>query len=260
MPLKRIDRERFASVSRSLDRAYRWGRESGTSWLREFGWQWAGIVAALSGMLLLFAKIGEDVFEHESGTFDAVVRDWFLGHQTPLGVRFFTAVTLSGGSVSMLVLAIVVSAWLWGARRRHVAPAVVSAATISIAAFGAIKWAFGRTRPIGAAAFLHRVTYSFPSGHSTASAAVLGTIAYVLWRERLADGGVVGVIAAIAAFLIGLSRLYLDLHWATDVLGGWCLGLGVATVAAALYERWRPREANAIAGQCPTVRAPDSPC
>ena len=210
--------------------------------MHEFGWQWAGIVVALSGALLLFAKIGEDVFEHESGTFDAVVRDWFLAHQTPLGVRFFTAVTLSGGSVPMLILAIAVAAWLWIARRRHVAAAVVSAATMSIAAFGAIKWAFARTRPIGAAAFLHRVTYSFPSGHSTASAAVLGTIAYVLWREHLAAGAIVGGIASIAVLLIGLSRLYLDLHWATDVLGGWCLGLGVAAAAAGVYERWRPRE------------------
>ena len=212
-------------------------------WLRALAWQWIGLVIVLVSALLLFAKIGEDVFEHESGTFDGAVRDWTVAHQTPLGIKAFTAITLAGGTVPAVLLAAIVAAWLWVARGRHVGAAVVSATTVSIGAFALIKEIFGRVRPIGAAAFLHRTTYSFPSGHSTGSAAVLGSIGYVVWRERLVSGRVAFWIACPIILLVGVSRVYLDLHWATDVLGGWCLGLGVAAASAGLYERWRPREA-----------------
>lgn len=231
----------FVSASR---RAYHWSRESALSRLRALAWQWVGIVVALIAAMGLFAKIGEDVFEHESRAFDGAVRSWTLAHQTVLGRRVFIAITLSCGTGPMVALAAVVALWLWRARGRHVAAAVVAAATVSTACFVAVKEIFARTRPIGAAAFLHRVTYSFPSGHATSSAAVLGTIAYVLWRERLVSARVVAWGAAVAVLLIGLSRVYLDLHWATDVLGGWCLGFGVAAASAALYERWRSRIAR----------------
>ena len=234
-------------------RALSLSRDRILPWLRALAWEWVGLVITLAGALALFAKIGEDVFDHESGTFDGVVRDWIVAHRTRLGTEFFTGVTRAGGTVPMLVLATLAATWLWVARRRHIAAAIVLAATASVGTFAAIKAFFGRVRPVGAAAFLHRTTYSFPSGHATGSAAVLGCIGYTLWRERVASGRLVIGVGTLAVLLIGLSRVYLDLHWATDVLGGWCLGLGVAAASAGLYEHWRPRE---TLGNPETVRVP----
>ena len=63
--------------------------------------------------------------------------------------------------------------------------------------------------------------YSFPSGHSTGSMAISVTLAYVLARHRVAPHWGVATATAMAfSVLVGMSRLYLDVHWGTDVFGG----------------------------------------
>jgi undecaprenyl-diphosphatase len=93
-------------------------------------------------------------------------------------------------------------------------------------------------RPAGAALFDER-TYSFPSGHATTSAAVVVTLCYVLAREGIISWTMAIVIGGVIPLLVGLSRLYLDVHWTTDVVGGWAAGLFVAAMSAALYEYLR---------------------
>ncbi|MGI8547632.1 MAG: phosphatase PAP2 family protein, partial [Gemmatimonadaceae bacterium] len=93
-------------------------------------------------------------------------------------------------------------------------------------------------RPPGAVTY-HITTYSFPSGHATSATAIFVTAAYVLWRERLLSRGLAISVGVAGPLLVGLSRVYLDVHWATDVLGGWAAGLFVAALSAALYDRLR---------------------
>jgi undecaprenyl-diphosphatase len=84
-------------------------------------------------------------------------------------------------------------------------------------------------------------TYAFPSGHATLAVAVCGTLAYVLWRERLLSGAAAIGAGIALPVVVGISRVYLDMHWATDVAGGWLAGLIVAAAAAAGYERTTTR-------------------
>ena len=60
-----------------------------------------------------------------------------------------------------------------------------------------------------------------------------------LWREELLTPGTALPLATVAPLLIGTSRVYLDVHWATDVLGGWSVGAAVAAISALVYERVR---------------------
>ena len=89
-----------------------------------------------------------------------------------------------------------------------------------------LKLVFARERPID----INIITesgYSFPSGHSMVSAGMYGFLAYNLWKSKIKNGckviGCIGLV--ILTFLIGLSRIYLGVHYASDVIGGFVLGI-----------------------------------
>jgi undecaprenyl-diphosphatase len=89
---------------------------------------------------------------------------------------------------------------------------------------GVLKLAFHRPRP--ELAFLHLETYSFPSGHSTAVTAAFGALAFLLWPAMRSPRRRVALVAAAVCLiaLVGFSRLYLGVHYLSDVLGGFALG------------------------------------
>lgn len=184
------------------------------------------------------AKVGEDVFNHESAPFDEPIRDWVLVHQSSLARSVFLLATHAGSPKVLIPSTAVVAAWLWRRQGLPIAAAVVVAPAVASAAFLLAKRIYARARPAGGAR-LHELTYSFPSGHATASAAIFGPLGYVLWRENMLSPAVALPLATVPTLLIGSSRVYLDVHWATDVLGGWSVGAIVAMMSALVYERVR---------------------
>ena len=184
------------------------------------------------------AKLGEDVFAKETAPFDDPIRNWALRHQGPVADGVFVAASRAGGPSVIIPLSVLAGAWLRGRRNLPIAGAVLLAPAASLTLFTLIKLAYRRQRPAGGALRGER-TFSFPSGHSAASAAVFGTLAYVLWREDLLDDELAVALALIPATVIGASRVYLDVHYATDVLGGWAVGGVVAAMSGMVYERVR---------------------
>ena len=212
------------------------------AWLTGFVKDWAVVVLLGTLALLGVAKIGEDVFEHESTRFDEAVQGWMLAHHNPTAERVFQWITIVGGITGMCVLTVAGGAYLWFRGRRHVAAAVLAVPVIAIALFNVVKTVYARPRPLGLGGRVD-TDFSFPSGHSTASAAVCCTLAYVFWREGFVGRRAAIAFAVVVPLLIGGSRLYLNVHWATDVLGGWCVGLLIAALTAALYVRHRQQRA-----------------
>ena len=141
----------------------------------------------------------------------------------------------------MFILSACAAVFLWTRDRYHVTTSVLTAPLAAFALFTLFKIAFARPRPLGLAHFAPDADYSFPSGHATTSAAVCCTLAYVLWREALLRAPWAIVFAIFVPLLIGASRVYLDVHWATDVLGGWSAGVFVAVVCVVIYDRNTPR-------------------
>jgi undecaprenyl-diphosphatase len=175
-----------------------------------------------------------------STTFDGAVQAWVLTHQNPQIHAVFLWITTIGGVMGMRVLALVGAVYLWFRGHRRVAAGVLVVPVVSVLLFNFVKGIYARPRPLGLG---DRVddSWSFPSGHATISAAVCCTLAYVLWREGFVGRWTALAFAVLAPLLVGVSRLYLNVHWATDVLGGWSIGLFVAALSAALYNHHRRR-------------------
>ena len=184
--------------------------------------------------------MGEDVLAGESTAFDDAVQHWVLAHQTAPIVTFFLIVTRVGGIAPMTGLAVIGAANLWVRGKQRVAAAVLVAPVVAIALFNAVKLLYARPRPVGLGGIVPS-SYSFPSGHATASAAICCTLGYVYWREGLTRRSTAVLFAIAVPLLIGVSRVYLNVHWATDVLGGWCAGLLIAVLCTLLYDRNRRR-------------------
>jgi undecaprenyl-diphosphatase len=151
-------------------------------------------------------------------------------------MRDFTALGSTG------VLAVVVAAiagFLAMTRKSHAALFVLASVIGGVLISQAMKWAFARPRPDlvphGAEVF----SASFPSGHSMMAAVVYLTLGALLARTQ-SDRAVKAYVLAVAvllAALVGASRVYLGVHWPTDVLAGWALG-GVWALFCLLVMQW----------------------
>jgi membrane-associated phospholipid phosphatase len=211
------------------------------SWLTRFWESWAIVVLCGAAAVVVFAAIGGNVAAHETTGFDGAIRGWVVAHQTPPLVTFFIWVSTIGATRCMYALALGAAAYLWYRGHRFVAASVLLAPVVAVGFFESAKRLFARARPPGLGHVFEGNTFSFPSAHATASAAVCCTLAYVYWREGIVGPAVATSVAVIVPLLIGVSRVYLDAHWATDVIGGWTAGLLVAILCIGLYDRNRRR-------------------
>ena len=211
-------------------------------WRRLLATRWLVLVVVAVVALFLFSELGIEILEPGANQVDQVARDWVLAHQWPPLVGLAWVLTSIGSTVGTAILGLAVTAWLWIRRHRRIAAVVGTAPVAATAGFDGLKHFFMRVRPPGAA-LAQITTYSFPSGHATVAAAVWLTLAYTLRRERLISRAAAVVLGVGWPVIVGLTRVYLDVHWATDVLGGWCLGAGVAGMATGVYEHLQHRRA-----------------
>ena len=157
-------------------------------------------------------------------------------------------ITYLGSSWVVLPLTVVIAVVLLILRRRwlalFLALSVSGASLLSVLAKDVIR----RERPPIDIRLQQSVSFSFPSGHSTQAAATYFALAIVvtILSQSRALRAVAWLAATLIVFFVGVSRVYLGMHWATDVLGGWMLGsLSVAglTIALAPLDTTQPSRA-----------------
>jgi hypothetical protein len=160
-----------------------------------------------------------------------------------------TAVSAAGGTAGMAVLALIGAGLLWRMGRRAEAGIVIGAAVGAELLVQGFKHLYGRARPPVIDRLTVATNFALPSGHALVSIVVLGVLAAVavLLSHRLAVQAGAVALAIAGTVTIGVSRLYLGVHWVTDVLTGWLLGgawLALCVTTLVLIQR-RPQPAPA---------------
>jgi len=154
---------------------------------------------------------------------DVRVASLLSAFRDPALVRFFTVVTAFGYWKVIITIGIAASALMWLQKRPHYLPGLWLTVIGNQLTVTLLKNIFARPRP--EMAVYAESSYSFPSGHSAASAAFFGFLTYVLIRERVGPIVVSFLVGATLVFLIGLSRIYLVEHYLSDVLNGYLVGV-----------------------------------
>ena len=172
---------------------------------------------------------------------DTEVYGWFALRRTPVASALFLAITTAGGALGMVSLVGIVLAVLVARRRFR------WAAYLAITSLGGfllnqlLKIQYVRPRPDLSAAVLDATGYSFPSGHTMSGTVVLGALAYLAARSAREWKNKSAALAALSTFAlaIGISRIYLGVHWASDVAAGFAAGLVWVTSTTTGYELFR---------------------
>jgi undecaprenyl-diphosphatase len=206
-------------------------------------------VLVVAGGVLLFAELMEMV-QGETRAFDRAVLLAFrnpMDLTNPIGPRWleivFRDITSLGGVTVLTLMTIAVTGYLLIDGKRGATILVLASVTGGVLLSGILKLGVDRPRPDLVPHLVEEYTASFPSGHAMLSAVVYLTLGGLLSRIEGPRRIKIYVLSVslILTFLIGLSRIYLGVHWPTDVLAGWCAGATWAVlcwrVALALQRR-----------------------
>lgn len=224
------------------------------------------MVVAGSG-LLVFADIAEDMMEGEGHGVDALALAFFRPSANPhdaLGPTWFehavAELTTFGGTANLTLIALVVILFLLIQKRLASVLLVVFALGGGAIISESAKVLFGRDRPPLIYRAVETANASFPSGHamlSTVTYLTLGALlAQVMPRKR--EKAFVFAVAVALALIVGASRVYLGVHWLSDVLAGWALGAAWAMICW-LAAWWIRRNLRRHPGVIPEPPLDDQP-
>jgi len=207
------------------------------------------VIALAAGTLIIvwtadaFIDIALALKEHDPTVqgVDSAVQQWIGARRTPLTSAFFATISMVAGPLGMGALVVNVLAVLMARRRFRLG------AYLAITAAGGallnqwLKLHYLRQRPDLEEALLGATGYAFPSGHAMSGTVILGALAYLASRSTRSWRSTSAALAALGttALAIGISRIYLGVHWTSDVGAGFVAGLLWLAATTTGYELFR---------------------
>lgn len=198
-----------------------------------------------AGGLLAFLMVASEVHEGETFAFDR----WLLialrdpadpaVPNGPAWVRhMLTDFTSLGGTAVLTLITVASAGYLLVAKRAETALFLIFAVAGGAAASTSLKLLFARARPDVVQHLVEVTNASFPSGHAMNSAITYLTLGALLARTEKSPAIRIYLIALaiLLTLTIGFSRVYLGVHWPSDVIAGWCLG-GAWAILCSLVAR-----------------------
>ncbi|WP_367381992.1 phosphatase PAP2 family protein [Stenotrophomonas cyclobalanopsidis] len=212
-------------------------------WMGRNAWRlvlvFAGVLLPLAG----FVALADEVHEFESFHFDAPLLWQMHGLHSPWLDRCFVLLSKLGYEWFLIPAdVLIVGALLWRRRWREatfVAVCFVGSALLNMGS----KQFFQRDRPSLWESIAPESTFSFPSGHAMGTMTLAATLVLLAWNTRWRWP--VLVLAPLFSLLVSLSRVYLGVHYPSDILAGWCAALvwvvGCYLVMFSRRQPWRHR-------------------
>lgn len=209
-------------------------------------WHGLGLTASLvlfGVFTALFAQITEGWMQQEAlYRIDRAVHRAFEGALSPDTAAAFRAVTHFGDVLTMLGGTLFMASLFWYRRRWWRMVTLALAMGGGQAILWTLKYVFSRQRP--GSQLIDAVGHSFPSGHTFTATVLYGFVIVIIWHwtKSISLRIITTVTLATLVLLVGLSRILLSVHWTSDVIGGWTIGLAwllCSFVLTHLLRAWR---------------------
>jgi membrane-associated phospholipid phosphatase len=185
-----------------------------------------GIVGLTTCLLIIYfvAQISDEVLEQEAFAFDRTILLWIHSFASPTLDRIMQFITsFNNPDLVSIVAGVALILLLWKRCYSEAKIFAIDCAGGVILSYG-LKSVFGKIRPNLWQSAIEEVSFSYPSGHALGSTVLYGFLAYLFATRFPQFSGLIYLLAVILIGAIGLSRLYLGVHWPTDILGGYGIG------------------------------------
>jgi membrane-associated phospholipid phosphatase len=218
----------------------------------------AVILAVFFAALFAFGWLVRRVFILEKTSFDQRAFEMLEAWIGPITSDFMVAITFLGTHFFLIPANLILIVWyLFVRKHRWYSIKVPTIAITSLVLMLLLKEIFGRDRPLPPLLFTAK-GFSFPSGHAFMSTTFYGLLAYIVWRDvrhQLLRWSLILVLTALI-LTIGLSRIYLRVHYASDVLAGLSLGIVWLVISISVIRRmelWSKRSIDPMIEESPSV-------
>lgn len=172
--------------------------------------------------LLVFARLAVEAVEKSPPALDISILQWLHQFSNPALTQVNLFITNAGSPVVIVAITIIMALVLYRFGRQPAALVMVlgvgGAAIVTLVS----KIAFQRARPHLWTPVITESSFAFPSGHAMISSAFAFTVIYLLWHTRWRWLAI--FLGLLTTVVIGLTRLYLGVHFPTDVIAGWVVG------------------------------------
>ncbi|MFN6456177.1 MAG: phosphatase PAP2 family protein [Nostoc sp. EfeVER01] len=207
-----------------------------------------GIVGLAICLLILFvvAKLAEEVLEKEAFAFDTSFLLWLHQFANPSLDNLMLFITNLGNPKTVVVVAAMTLGILWWRRYRIETYIFVLTCIGGLTLNTGLKLFFSKPRPQLWTVLISEKSFSFPSGHALGSMVLYGFIAYILATYYSQFSRLIYVLTVILIAAIGISRLYLGVHWPTDVIAGYGVGFLWLMICITMLKLQRLRQGQLL--------------
>lgn len=211
-------------------------------------WRITGLFVAFTMVAALAVWLAGTVRAGQLLPFDEPVMRWLHAQANDLLTIVLLAITQLGGvlGVTLMTCGLV----LWLLKNKHTYRAWFVALTVAGAGLlnVCLKLLFARERPDFWQHVVHESSYSFPSGHAMGSSALVFAVIFLLWKTKWRWWSVASGVLAIV--LVGISRMYLGVHYPSDIVAGWIVSLvWTSLVYGVLYGYTKRKQKRGGSGQ-----------